>query len=331
MRSMLVFIALAGLVVSSMALAAVTGGPSAHSSLVGGTRDLAARLDDESGDDETGDDEGGDAPLVRNFDSDPLGDPSLVVDGDGLQRVEWVDDAPAFVGDAPGSLSAIYDSSLPAGRVGFSLPRTLSESDRFTAAAVFVIHSAGFVAEPDGFFQISWGLWNRGATGLNRTGTLSEAADCYELVEFDWFPAVSPFFGGPFLGPGVFGRGMAGDDAFDNFSSFFDVEVALPLDVPLMAVIEHQPGSATAAVQLYRVLDGPALVPVNSGVGAIELGFLSDGSYSVDSVGLTLWQDGFDGLFAPSPSVWAELTFHRLVVVPDFDAAPLELFDVVAP
>jgi len=325
---MLVFGVLAGLIAGSVAIGGVAGRPGPNASLDGGLRAFSDRFNDETDD---GDDEASDAPFARNFDSDPLSDATLRVDGNGLQRVEWENDAPLFVGDAPGSLAAIYDASMPAGRVGFSLPRTYSEADRFTAAAVFVIHSDGFVAEPDGFFQISWGLWNSSHTGLNRTGTLSEAADSFELVEFDWFPAISPFFGGPFLGPGVFGRGDPGDNAFDNFSSIFDVETALPLDVPLMAVIDHQPGTATAAVQLYRVMDGPALVPVNSGVGVVQLAFLTDSAYSVDSVGLTLWQDGFDGLFAPSPAVWARLSYHALVVVPEFEGSPLELFDVLAP
>ena len=135
---MRLFLALCALFAFVAASLAISAGPAPRSPLSGGTRDFSERFDDEVGD---GDDEATDAPFARNFSSDPFVDPALLIDGDGLQRVEWADDDPVYLGDASGSLTALYDSSLPAVRIGFDLPRTLSEEDRFTAAAVFVIES----------------------------------------------------------------------------------------------------------------------------------------------------------------------------------------------
>jgi hypothetical protein len=50
----------------------------------------------------------------------------------------------------------------------------------------------------------------------------------------------------------------------------------------------------------------------NAAVGVTGLQALSLRDYEMDSVGLTLWQDGFSG---PTPSVVANLRFHAWVVV----------------
>ncbi|NIS30841.1 MAG: hypothetical protein GWN07_11055, partial [Actinobacteria bacterium] len=69
----------------------------------------------------------------------PTVDPYAVVAGDALDRLTWRHDRPAFRGDRPGSLSALYDATLPAGLFGFALPVPYTQDDTFTAAAVFVI------------------------------------------------------------------------------------------------------------------------------------------------------------------------------------------------
>jgi len=272
--------------------------------------------DDEGADDEATDEP---RPFAEFFETDPLGDPETIVAGAALERVLWNDDAPAFEGDPAGSLSATYDATADAGLFGFPLADSLTEASTFTAAAAFVIHSEGYSADPFGFFQISWGLWNRATTGLNRTGDASGAADTFELVEFDYFPNVSPIFGGPFVGPGVFGLAAVDDPSFEfsgaftNFTGLFDLEVALPLDVALLAVLQHRPGLDAMPVQLYRILDGGGLLPLQGAVGYVPLEFLAIRSYDVDAIGLTLWHDGFGG---DTPSVLATLTYHALIVVP---------------
>ena len=87
-------------------------------------------------------------------------------------------------------------------------------------------------ADPNGFFQISWGLWSSTTTGLERTGNpASFAGDTFELLEFDYFPNASPFFGGPFLSPTAFGvanpdaPGFEGQGSFANAAFSFGVEM----------------------------------------------------------------------------------------------------------
>jgi hypothetical protein len=192
------------------------------------------------------------------------------------------------------------------------LPGTFDAEATFSAAAAFVIRSDGFSADPDGFFQISWGLWNSTATGLDRTGSFQNfAADTFELIEFDYYPNVSPFFGGPFLAPSVFGAEVDGD-AFANFTSLFDLDVALPLDTPLLAVLEHRPDLDVVVLGVHRIVDSGRVVPLDGAVGGAPLAFLSLREYDLDTIGLTLWKDSFGG---PTPALVATLDFHAMTVV----------------
>jgi hypothetical protein len=278
--------------------------------------------------DEDSDDEGPEpVAFAEFFDDDPRLDPQAVVSGDAAARLSWQADAPAFPGDAPGSLTAHYDSNLPAGWFGFHLPGSFTADDSFAAAAVFVIDSTGFSADPNGFFQISWGLWNAAHTGLDRTGSPSSfAADTFELVEFDYFPNVSPFFGGPFLGPSVFGVDVSGD-AYANFTSLFGLQLNLPLDVPLLALIEHRPDVDALVVSVYRVVDAQHVVPLDGAVGVVPLQFLAQRQYELDTLGLTLWHDGFGG---PSPALKATVRFHALAAMSGLPARPESLLAIDA-
>ncbi len=282
---------------------------------------------DDEGDDDSSDDGGGDGPIVfgRYFVTDPRLDPDAVANAAALDRLEWQSDDAVFPGDAPGSLTALYDANLPAGLFGFGLPAPLSVDDTFTAAAAFVINSEGFSADPNGFFQISWGLWNSTATGLDRTGSfVNFAADTFELIEFDWFPNVSPFFGGPFIAPSVFGVEVDGD-AFNNFSSLFGLQVNLPFDVPLLAVLEHRPDVDALVLSVHRIVDAGRVVPLDAAVGVARLDFLAMRDYDVDTIGLTLWNDGFGGA---TPAVVATLDFHALTAVSGLADRPEEMLSV---
>jgi len=271
---------------------------------------------------DAGDPAGDSIVFVRDFGSDPRLDDQAIVEGAALDRLDWQSDAPAFPGDAAGSLTALYDSSMPAGWFGFRLPGSFTEEDVFTAGAAFVIRSAGFDADPNGFFQISWGLWNSVTTGLNRTGSfLSFAADTFELIEFDYYPSVSSFFGGPFLAPSAFGTEVAGD-AFANFTSLFDLEATLPLDVPLLAVIELRPDVDAFVLSVHRIVDSGRVVPLNGAVGVAPLQFLAPRNYEVDTIGLTLWNDGFGG---SSPALTATLDFHLLTATSGLVDRPEDL------
>lgn len=251
--------------------------------------------------------------------SDPRERAGTLIEGEALARLSWQADAPAFPGDRPGSLTALYDARLAPGRFGVPLAEIWDQDDTFTAAAVFVIEPEGFRADPNGFFEISWGLWNTAQTGMNRTGDFSDfATDSFELLEFAWFPNVSDLFGGPFLSPALFGEADEASPLFPflgGFANFaFGSEAAtLPLGEPLMAVLEHRPEADAVVVSVHRVIQGGRVVPIPGAVSVIDLTTLPRRMYSFDALGLTLWQDGFSG--EPS-SLYARVTFHRLVAVP---------------
>lgn len=276
--------------------------------------------------------EPGPSSLLVDFSTNPIADPEVILDGDVLDRLTWHDDAPAFDGDVGGSLAARYDSSLPPGRIGWSLPETWTEDTPFVAAAVFVVDPEDFHADPDGFFQISWGLWNTAATGLNRTGSPEGPADTFELVEFDYFPNVSPEFGGPYLSPAVFGVANPEDPLFDAFGAFanagfaFGFPLALPMGEPLVAGIEHRPAADAVVFTVHRILEGGELLPVDGAVRVVDLGFLAVREFAVDALGLTLYQEGFPG---EEVDLRADVIFHAVGARPGEGVSPDEVRDVV--
>ncbi len=254
--------------------------------------------------------------LVVTFGTDPAEDPGLVVAGAALDRVTWNDDAPAFPGDLPGSLTADYTSDLPAGWLGWPLPEPVTRDDPFVAVAVFVIEPDGFVADPYGYFQVSWGLWNAETCGLERTGSPASAAgDTFQLAEFDWFPNVSPWFGGPWLSPSLFGVADPDNPLFETYGAFANmtfgsVEVALPLGEPLLAVMEHRPTEGVMVVQVFSLGEAGLPVPVPGAVAVVPLGWLSRPEYAFDTIGITLWHDGWQ--WGENPALAGRVTYHLL-------------------
>ncbi|RMF71852.1 MAG: hypothetical protein D6738_12975 [Acidobacteria bacterium] len=259
-----------------------------------------------------------DRAAVFAFDHDPLADPSVTLEGDPTGRLAWHDGAPAFPGDRPGALRAHFLSSAPTVRIGWALPDDLDERDAFTAFAAFEIRSEGFSADPDGFMQIAWGLWNAAATGLERVA-YGPRADSFELLEFDWFPNVSPVFGGPYLSPALFGAAdpenplFPAAGAFANASFGFGPPVELPFDTPLLATMEHRPADGVVVVSVHELLDSGELLPVPGAVTLVPLAFLSRPEYRFDRIGIALYEDPFGG---PTPAVDAQVDFHALGVRP---------------
>jgi len=234
------------------------------------------------------------AGTTARLGSDPLkpgGSTPFFVEGDA-SRFAWVGNTPPrFPGDRRGSLRVLYDTTLPTGRIGMPLGSVLSLDEDFRFGAVLTIRSHGFAADPNGFSQIAFGLWNAHTTGLGRTLFPS---DSYDLVEFDWFANVTSF-GGPFLSPSIFG-GNVQDNAFFNFA-FQSVEAPLPFDVPLLCEGVYDATTRVLTVTVSRHVGGPRFEPVPGATTTVDLSTLAPG-FLVDTLGIAAYGEGWASLHA---------------------------------
>lgn len=246
------------------------------------------------------------AEVVERFAADPLSGRAanpFFAEGDVAARFAFLaGERPHFPGDRAGTLRVLYDTTLPTARLSTPIGRVLSLEEDAEFGAILTIRSSGFHADPQGFSQIAFGLWNSLTTGLGRTFFPS---DSFDLVEFDYFANVTDF-GGPFLSPSVFG-GTVGDNAFFNFA-FSSREAALPPDVPLLcrAIFEASPRRLT--VNVSRLAIGPRFEPIPGAVVTVDLDLLSPG-YLVDVVGIAAYGEGW-------PSLRAEVDYDLLYVGP---------------
>jgi hypothetical protein len=254
---------------------------------------------------------------VEEFADDPFadgGDGGPLFERRGPQEAFRWDplSAPAWEGDAPGSLRARYDTLEPTARAIAPLPRALGRGDSFRVAAAFVIRPEEFFADPLGFAQIAFGLMNRTTTGDDRTGDPDDIrADTFDALEFDYFANVSPFFGGPFAGGAAFG-GAAGDDAFLNFA-FATVALALPLGEPLEASLVHRPSDGVVEIQVSGIEPDGARRPLLAEPVLVRAGSLTPG-FALDAVGIFVYHDGYNVFSGSGRSLRADVDFHRLEV-----------------
>lgn len=234
------------------------------------------------------------AGTTARLGTDPLkpgGANPFFVEGDA-SRFTWVGHtAPRFPGDRRGSLRVLYDTTLPTGRIGTPLGEVHSLDEDFRFGAVLTIRLHGFAADPNGFSQIAFGLWNAHTTGLGRTLFPS---DSYDLVEFDWFANVTSF-GGPFLSPSIFG-GNVQDNAFFNFA-FGSAEAPLPFDVPLLCEGVYDAATRLLTVTVSRHVSGPRFDPVPGATTTVDLSTLAPG-FLVDTLGIAAYGEGWASLHA---------------------------------
>ncbi len=254
---------------------------------------------------------------VSNLATDPFLDENFVIEGAGAERAHFQLDRPVWSGDWPGSLSVLYRSDMEAGRLGWRLDEPLTQDDGFIAAAVIAFDPNHFNADPYGYFQLSWGLWNSETTGMDRTGSPTPTvADTFEMLEFDYFPQVSPWFGGPWLSPSAFGIAdetnplFPSSGAFANFASGNSL-VELPLGRPLLMVIEHEPSKDRAHFQVYEITKCGRIIPLKGAEADVSLSALGLREYSFDTIGLTLWNDGWGG---ETPALDARVSLHKLIL-----------------
>jgi hypothetical protein len=246
------------------------------------------------------------AEVVERFAGDPLSGRSantFFVEGDAAARFTFLaGERPHFQGDRRGTLRVLYDTTLPTARLSTPIGGVLSLDEDVEFGAILTIRSSRFHADPQGFSQIAFGLWNAGTTGLGRTLFPSDA---FDLVEFDYFANVTEF-GGPFLSPTVFG-GSVGGNAFFNFT-FGSQEVALPFDVPLLCRARYEAAARRLTVTVSRLGARLRLDPIPGASVSIDLDGLSP-TYLLDVVGIAAYGEGW-------PSLRAEVDYDLLYVGP---------------
>jgi len=235
------------------------------------------------------------AAIVERFDRDPLAGRSALpffTEGDAAARFAYVADAPpAFPGDRRGALRVLYDTTLPTARLSTPLGTVLAMDADLTFGAIMTVRSEGFAADPNGFSQIAFGLWNGSTTGMGRT---LFPADTFDLVEIDWFPNVTEF-GGPFLAPSVFG-GNVGGNAFLNLA-FVSADVAFPLDTPLLVQATYRAAIRRLEVKVHRHAGGTLFAEIPGARVDLDLGRLAPG-FLVDVLGIAAYGEGWPSLRA---------------------------------
>ncbi|OLC55125.1 MAG: hypothetical protein AUH92_02800 [Acidobacteria bacterium 13_1_40CM_4_69_4] len=246
------------------------------------------------------------AQVVERFDADPLagaGRNRFVTEGDVTAHFAYLAGEPEhFPADRDGTLRVIYDTTLPAARISMPIGQVLSLDADFDFGAILTIRSEGLFADPNGFSQIAFGLWNAATTGLDRTAFPS---DSFDLVEFDYFPNVGSF-GGPFLSPSVFG-GNVGGNAFFNFS-FQSVEVSLPLDRPLLCQLHYDAALRRLDLKVSRHQSGVNFERIPGAAVSVDVSRI-DPAFLVDVAGIAAYFEGF-------PSLRATVDYDLLYVGP---------------
>ena len=251
------------------------------------------------------------AQMVERFDADPLTGQSrnvFIGEGDVASRFTFLADEPShFPGDHDGTLRVVYDTTLPTARLSTSTGQVFSLDADFDFGAILTIRSQGFFADPNGFSQIAFGLWNAALTGLNRT---TFPSDSFDLVEFDYFPNVTAF-GGPFVSPSVFGGNVA-DNAFFNFA-FNSAETTLPLDVPLLVQCHYNAALRRLNVGVSRNLRSLIFERIVAATVTVDLSRI-DPTFLVNTAGIAAYFEGYSSIHAvvdydllftgPLPSPW---------------------------
>ncbi len=213
---------------------------------------------------------------------------------------------------------------------------TLGLCDAYEFTVTFRILSDGFYADPFQFAQIGWGLVNSQTTGEDRSGGAGPTF-AFDTIAFDYFPNVSPTFGGPTLGSTLV-HSDTGAGYFSAIEFPFGSESQLDahlgddlilLDTEYAAQVSYNPASRVVTLRILH--DG---VPLNinadgsGGPGGpdgdpttIQTVLFMDTPFEVDSFALTAWQDTFNPF---DSSVIADVEISRI----EFAALPWQSGDV---
>lgn len=232
-----------------------------------------------------------------------------------------------------GALTAAYDTSRATARLAWPLARSLDATTNFRWNVSATLLADGFSADPNHFAQLAFGLINANTTGGDRAG--GNRGDAFDVVSIDYFPNVSPIFGGPSLAPTVIGSDVGVgffssiQFPFGNESELND-EGPLPFDVPLEFELDY---AAEESWLTLRVASGGQPLPLNAnqpdiapgGVDGdamtIQLSLNPGTTFSLDQFAILLWEDTFLDLDDPA-SVRATMRFDEILVsLPDAEVA----------
>jgi hypothetical protein len=259
--------------------------------------------------------------VVSDFSADPTqphgNDPIFTVRGPGAAQFIYQANTPVrFAGDVRGSLAVTYDSLAPTSRFSATFPGGFRQDDDFVFGAVLTIRPDGFAADPFGFHPIAFSLFNATTTGDDRTGDLSDfASDTYDTVEFSYFPNVSPFFGGPFLSPDVFGEQVA-PDAFANFA-FASAQFELQPGATYLVEMEHSAVSRTLTARVFAVRADGSAIALPNGCVVVDLSGIT--GFLVDSLAISAYHDGFNEFASSGRSLLATVDYDLIFSGPEVD------------
>ncbi|MBI3449592.1 MAG: hypothetical protein HY049_11845 [Acidobacteria bacterium] len=241
-------------------------------------------------------------------------DPNLDVQGAGPATFAFdASTAAKFPSDASGSLVERFDSTHPSTRAVAALGASYTEADDFVFGAILSIRAAGFETDPFGFHPITFSLINSQTTGFNRTGNVADfRSDTFDTIDVAYFPQVSPFFGGPFLSPAVYGSAVS-DDAFADFT-FSSTQFELLPGATYLVTAEHSAADRSLVVTVYGLGAGGLPVAIPGGRTVVDLSILT--GFSVDSVAITAYEDGFNVFTQSGRSVRADVDYDLLFFAP---------------
>jgi len=265
--------------------------------------------------------------VTANFSSNPFNSWSFGVGDNRDNQFVWDAAAlPSYAGGTTGALDVALNSSLPTARLQTPLGVTVSDTDSFSLTTTF---SFNIVSAPgDQEMQLAFGLVNSAITGGDRTGSPANYSsdDTFDTVEFNYFPNVSPLYGGPTLTPTVFGAPIPGSDAFGNFATIFGNEsligshtngiTALPQNVTLQVGLDYNGAAKTIGLTVSEVNSNGSLACLQTGLSPLDLeanGYNSNFPFTVDSMAIMAYNDGFTA--SNEPSLVANLQFDNLTFV----------------
>jgi hypothetical protein len=264
--------------------------------------------------------------LVQDFSTNPLtsGSWSFGVGSNTASQFTYAASAPAYTGDATGSLGVHFDSSLPTARLQIPLGGTLGQSNSFSLSAVF---SFNVTSAPSAqYMQFAFGLVNSTLTGGDRTGSGANytSDNVFSSLEFNYFPNLG--FSGPTLSPAVFGAQISGNDAFSNFAPGYGYDsrlgdnttgiTELPQNTLLKAELDYDGIAHTIALLMYLVGGDGTLTLLNTELQPVDLdtdsSYHTNSPFSVDTLAIMAYNDGWTS--AVEPSLVGDMTFQRMEV-----------------